>query len=277
MAHATRRIRIEDGEIHARVRGRGPRLLLLHGLTAHGGSWDEVARRLEDRYTLVIPDLLSRGRSEARPDLRYDLDRELDRVRSIARETGATGRPAVGHSQGAALAVALADGPEPPSALTLICPVTPWSRRSPVLDLLRSDTARRLLAPTVVRARHPVCRWVMKHRVFGDPSRVDPETVARYAAPYGDPRRARALLRLLADWRPRELDGRLPVPSPPAVVLAGGRDRRTPPDRARRLASTLGADFRLVPDAAHMVPAEAPDATARAVESAVEANRRPER
>lgn len=266
----TQRLQIADGELHVRVRGSGPSLLLLHGLTAHGGAWEAVAARLAPRFTVVAPDLLSRGRSRARPDLGYGLDRELARVRELARRTGTAGRPVVGHSQGAALAAAMSGGPEPPSALVLVSPVTPWTRRPAVLGLLRSRAVRRAAAPAAVRLRRPLCRWVLRHRVFADADRVDEGTVRRYAAPWSDPDRARALLRVLAEWRPGELAGRPASPAPPCRVLAGARDRRVPPEQARRWARQMGASCEVVEEAAHMVPAEAPGAVARAVESVAE-------
>lgn len=267
------RVRIADGELHLRVRGRGPRLLMLHGLTAHGGAWEPVVRRLERQFTLVVPDLLSRGRSEPRPDLSHGLARETARAREVARATGTAGAPVVGHSQGAALAAALAVGPGTPAGLVLVCPVTPWTRRPAVLEALRSPAVRRAAASLAVRLRRPVGRWVLRHRVFADPGRVDPATVERYAAPWARPLRARALLRVLADWRPRELAGRLPADPPPCRVLAGDRDRRVRPGEARRLARRLGADFERIEDAAHMVPVEAPGAVARAVESVSDVRR----
>lgn len=270
------RLSIDDGELYLRLRGRGPRVLLLHGLTAHGGAWRRVAARLERRYTLVVPDLLSRGRSEARPDLGHDLGRELDRVRAVARHTDTAGRPVVGHSQGAAIATALAAGPNPPSGLVLVCPVTPWTRRPGALEALRSGTVRRAAAPVVSRLRRPLCRWVLRRRVFADPDRVDPETVERYAAPWKEIRRARALLRVLADWRPRELDGRLPDRPPPCRVIAGIRDRRIRLRDARRLADRMDGGFEPVEGAAHMVPDEAPGAVARALEIVIDQHRRRE-
>lgn len=249
-----------------RIRGRGPRLLLLHGLTAHGGAWRPVAERLERRWTLVVPDLLSRGRSEPRPDLSHGLGPEARRVRALARAEEAAGSPVVGHSQGAALAVALAGGPDPPSGLVLACPVTPWTRRPAVLGALRSAAVRRAAAPLASRFRRPAARWVLRRRVFADPDRVDGATVERYAAPWAEPSRARGLLRALADWRPSELAGRLPDDPPPTRVVAGARDRRIRPCEARRLAGRLDAPCEMIEDAAHMVPAEAPGAVVRAVE-----------
>lgn len=255
------------------VAGEGPRLLLLHGLSAHAGTWEEVARLLRDRFTLVMPDLLSRGRSDARPDLPHDLEHELRRTRAVARATGTVGRPVLGHSQGAALALATAAAPPSPSALVLVCPVTPWTRRPASLDLLRSRRVRAGLAPVLARLRRPLCRAVLRRRVFADPSVVDPPAVERWAEPFADPRRAEALLRTLAEWRPGRLASRMPSGPPPCRVVAGARDRRIRPGEARRLAGWLDAELEVVQDAAHMVPVEAPDAVVRALESVTEANR----
>lgn len=261
-----RRVVLSDGEIRVRVLGRGPPVLLLHGLSSHGGVWERAARRLADRYTLVVPDLLGRGASEPRPDLPYGLDRETARVRALLETMGSDPVVTVGHSQGAALALALEAATGRGRGLVLACPVTPWTRRPAALDLLRSTVVRRALAPPLSRARRPLAGWILRRRVYGDPSRADAEAVARYASPYADPARVRALLRALADWRPDHLADRIPATSPPARVLAGGRDRRIPPRDAGRLATDLGAGLEVVPEAGHLLPEEAPAAVARAVD-----------
>lgn len=258
-----------DGRLRLVTRGRGTPLLCLHGLGAHAGVFRDVARLLEDGFALRLPDLLGRGRSEARPGVPYTLDRELSRAARLVEDLPDRGYLALGHSQGAALAVALAaaaaGGPPRPAGLVLVAPVTPWTRRPRALDLLRRPVVRRLLAPVATRLRRPLTRLVLERRAFGDPDRVDEATVRRYVEPWADPRRAEALLRALADWRPDRLSAHLPADPPPAVVVAGGRDRRIPPDQARRWAAHLGAGFRLVPGAGHVVPEERPGAVARAV------------
>jgi pimeloyl-ACP methyl ester carboxylesterase len=80
------------------------------------------------------------------------------------------------------------------------------------------------------------------------------------------------------DWRSfvveqralvREIDGlaaRLPEVDAPAVVLAGALDFVLRPGVGRTLAATLPrAEFRLVGDAGHVMPVEAPDAVAAAI------------
>ena len=265
-ASEERGVALPDGEVRLRVVGRGPPVLCLHGLSSHGAVWDRPARRLSARFTLYLPDLLGRGGSRPRPELDYGLDAEVERVRALLEAVRVDPVLTVGHSQGAALALALAADDGRPGGLVLACPVTPWTRRPAVLELLQRAPVRRAAAPLLARLRRPLVRWILRRRVYGDPSRADAASVARYAAPYADPRRAAALLAALADWRPAELRGRLPAPGHPVHVLAGGRDRRIPPRDARRLAEELGEAFRVVPGAGHLLPEEAPGAVARAVD-----------
>lgn len=276
-----------DGGLHTRIRGRGPPVLCLHGISAHGGVWDRAVHRVEEEFTLHVPDLLGRGVSEPGPGARYGLDDEGARTAVLASRLPHAGYLVAGHSQGAALAVALAAAAEPgsrnpasgaadaageragpppaPAGLLLVNPVTPWTRRPRSLDGLRFPPLRAALAPVLAAARRPLTRWVLQRRAFGDPSRVDPGTVGRYAAPWSETRRARALLRILADWRPAELSRHLPRRPPAGHVLAGGRDVRIRPLEARRWAGRLGAAFSLAPRAGHVLPEERPDLVARAL------------
>lgn len=266
---SVRAVDTPDGRLRLRVAGSGPALLCLHGLSAHGGIWDPLASLLSDRFTLYVPDLLGRGASEPRPDAPYTLERERARLGAVLGAMGgdAADYVAVGHSQGAALAVALAAGPLPrPRGLVLVCPVSPWTSRPASLALLRSAVLRRAVAPLLVHCRRPLCRWVLEHRAFGDPDLVDDAAVERYAAPYADPERARTLLRSLADWRPGDLADHVPRRPPPAAVVAGSRDDRIPPEDARRWARALGGHLEIVERAGHALPEECPAAVARAVE-----------
>ena len=53
----------------------------------------------------------------------------------------------------------------------------------------------------------------------------------------------------------------LPRLTVPTIVLAGARDRLTPPSHARRIAGMLPQLVRLIvlPDTGHMAPLERPD------------------
>ena len=53
-----------SGRIFARVGGKGPPLLLLHGYSSTHVMWHNVAPKLDDRFTLVIADLPGYGWSD---------------------------------------------------------------------------------------------------------------------------------------------------------------------------------------------------------------------
>jgi haloacetate dehalogenase len=59
----TRRIATAGAQIHARVGGSGPPLLLLHGYPQTHACWHKVAPDLARQFTVVVPDLRGYGQS----------------------------------------------------------------------------------------------------------------------------------------------------------------------------------------------------------------------
>src|SRR6187401_2555069 len=57
-------INTSSGRIFARVGGKGPPLLLLHGFSSTHVMWHRVAPQLADRFTLIIADLPGYGWSD---------------------------------------------------------------------------------------------------------------------------------------------------------------------------------------------------------------------
>lgn len=255
---------LAEGALRVRVLGAGPSLLLLHGLSAHGDVWRRVAAALCGRFRVLVPDLLGRGASEAPAGVAYGLADELRRVRELLAFLGETPPLVAGHSQGAALALALARAEAGVDGLALVNPVTPWTRRPRVLAALRPRLIRRVVSGIFQPLRVPVARAVLG-RAYGPGLEVGAEDVARYAGPYADRARTEALLRALADWRPRELAGHLPERAPAARVLVGAHDPRIGEEEAARLARRLGVRLEVVAGAGHALPEEAPERVVRAV------------
>ncbi|MFJ9773814.1 alpha/beta fold hydrolase [Kitasatospora sp. NPDC101157] len=77
-----------------------PTVVAVHGITANGLAWYEIARRLAGRVTLLAPDLRGRSasRSVAGP---YGLARHADDVAAVIASLGAAPVTVVGHSMGA--------------------------------------------------------------------------------------------------------------------------------------------------------------------------------
>ena len=246
-------------------------MLCLHGVSAQGRSWLAVARRLADRATFLLPDLIGRGGSDAFPGGSFTLEDEADRIEAImdalrahgdvdgAGRAGARLPPVIaGHSQGAALALALAARDPGVVGLLLSNPVTPWTRRPAVLDVLRSGLMRKVVAGMFSPLRGPLATVIIR-RAAGPGFRPPRELVRGYAEPYADVRRARTLMALLRDWQPNELAEHIPTERIIARVVTGALDPRIDPRAAERLANEMGGRITVVEDGGHILPEQHPD------------------
>lgn len=61
----TRFFETEGARIHARIGGKGPPLVLIHGFPQTGAEWHKIAPELAKHFTLIIPDLRGYGLSSA--------------------------------------------------------------------------------------------------------------------------------------------------------------------------------------------------------------------
>lgn len=81
-------------------RGRGPSLVVVHGLSADHTRWAPVADMLAERFTLYLVDRRGRGLSGDGPEGEYAIEREAEDLIAVAQ--AAEGPVAVlGHSYGA--------------------------------------------------------------------------------------------------------------------------------------------------------------------------------
>ena len=86
-----------------RVRGRGPALLLSHGVIESWRSWAEVAEALEDRFTVVSLDGRGRGETPAPGPFTY-ADLAAD-VEDLVQHLGLAAFFHAGHSMGGRVAL----------------------------------------------------------------------------------------------------------------------------------------------------------------------------
>ena len=250
-------VRRTVADLSVELAGRGPDLLLVHGLSANRREWESVAPELARRFRLVLPDLAGRGESPAGPDMRFGLEEEADRLTALYDELALQRPLVVGHSQGAALAVALADRRDC-RGLLLINPISPFTHRPAALEALRLRAVRRLAVPLVRHYRHSLTRYILTRRVYADPRSVTEATVRKYAGSLEAQENIEAVLRVVADWRPSELAAYDARRTEPLLLVTGRSDRRAPPSDVRRWAARLGGDCVVLEDCAHGVPEEAP-------------------
>jgi len=87
-----------------RAAGRGPVVVLIHGITGSSQQWDEVIDLLSDRFSVLAPDLLGHGRS-AKPRGDYSLGAYAVSVRDLLIALGHRRATVVGHSLGGGIAM----------------------------------------------------------------------------------------------------------------------------------------------------------------------------
>jgi pimeloyl-ACP methyl ester carboxylesterase len=100
-------ITLHGHRISYRVAGKGPVVLLIHGIAGCAEQWDQVMPLLAERYTVLAPDLLGHGQS-AKPRGDYSLGAYAASVRDLLLALGHRRATVVGHSLGGGVAMQFA-------------------------------------------------------------------------------------------------------------------------------------------------------------------------
>ncbi len=87
-----------------RTAGKGPVILLIHGITGDSRQWNQIIPQLADRYTVLAPDLLGHGQS-AKPRGDYSLGAYAVSLRDLLIVLGHRRATVVGHSLGGGIAM----------------------------------------------------------------------------------------------------------------------------------------------------------------------------
>jgi len=215
-------------------------LVLLHGFTQTGASWDGVVRELAGRYRALAPDL-GAGPWEA----------ELDRLEALAPPAFTL----AGYSMGGRLALALALRiPERVQRLVLVSAspgLADESERSARREADEALAERIEAIGTEAFARE----WAAQPLFAGQPAEVaaaaHEDRMRRSAAEHA------AQLRGLGTGVMPPLWDRLGELAMPVTLVVGERDARF-----RAVARRMGFPAVVVPGAGHAVHFEAPDAVA---------------
>jgi pimeloyl-ACP methyl ester carboxylesterase len=87
--------------------GRGPAMVLIHGITSSSRTWARVLPGLAEHHTVIAPDLLGHGAS-AKPRGDYSLGAYASGIRDLLVALGHERVTVVGHSLGGGIAMQLA-------------------------------------------------------------------------------------------------------------------------------------------------------------------------
>jgi 2-succinyl-6-hydroxy-2,4-cyclohexadiene-1-carboxylate synthase len=234
-------------------------LVLLHGFTQTGASWDGVAAELAERYRPLAPDL--RGHGSASNAVPVDLGAVLGDIAALAPPAFTV----VGYSMGGRIALHLALAIPQRIARLVLIGASPGIS-DPVLRQARRDADERLAQEiergSIDQFAH---RWAQTPVLSGRPPAVA-------AAAHADRLRstpaglARALRGLGTAALP-SLWERLGELAMPVSLIAGERDAKFTDLALRMSAAIAGAEVSIVPGAGHAVHLERPAPVAAIIAS----------
>jgi len=97
-----------DVKIAVNIVGDGPKLVLVHGITASHRAFNFLARHLAKEHTVLAMDMRGRGDSSKPDKGNYGLHKHASDVISVLNHYGLSTAPIIGHSMGAFIAVQVA-------------------------------------------------------------------------------------------------------------------------------------------------------------------------
>jgi pimeloyl-ACP methyl ester carboxylesterase len=257
-------------QIHVRVGGHGPAVILIHGFGDTGDMWVKLAADLVRNHTVVVPDLRGMGLSE-KPANGYDKWNQAADMRAVLQSLGIDKAAVVGHDIGTMVAYAYAaryrDLTEKLVVMDAPVPgVPPWDEivRNPLLwhfDFGGPDAER------LVEGRERIYLDRFWNEFAGTPAKIGEATRRHYAALYAQPGAMRAAfvqfrsIRTDAEDNKKALATKLTMP-----VLAIGGEKSFGATQAvvmRNAASDVTEV--VIPDAGHWLMEEQPAATVKAI------------
>lgn len=240
----SRRIHHPPHHWHVQEMGSGPLALLIHGAGASTHSWRDIMPALARTHRVIALDLPGQGFTRAGARRRLSLAGMSEDITSLCLAQGWQPSLIIGHSAGAAVALALAQnltGPsgQPPDivginaalgrfegvagwlfpALAKLLALNPFTASLFTLGADKTTRARRLIE--------------------GTGSRISPEGLALYARLIGDREHVDATLQMMAQWTVDGLLEALPGIMARCLLVTGARDLAVPPETSIRAANRM--------------------------------------
>lgn len=218
--------------------GSGPPLLLLHGLLGYSFSWRFALPALVEKATVYAVDMPGVGFSDRPPNTYGSFGDHAERLLRFLDSVGVESCDLLGTSHGGAIAMmAAALAPERVRSLILVAPVNPWSAHGRRLAPFLSSTPVSWLLLRVEPFLANVHDLLLR-RLYGDPRRIRPGTLAGYSAAFKIPGTLNYGLGVVSSWNRdlAELESALPrIANIPTLLLWGSKDAAVSPASAERL------------------------------------------
>jgi pimeloyl-ACP methyl ester carboxylesterase len=230
---------LPDGRMRYLKAGSGPPLILVHGLMGYSFSWRFTIPALSSHATVYAIDNLGAGLSPAHDGINDTVRATAERVLQFANALGIEHFDLLGTSHGGAVAIMVAAICEERrherraeqkdsrlKRLILVASVNPWSSHG------------RRLAPFIGSAfgtwifRNTFVRWPSLHdvglrRMFGDASKIPPDSLHGYRIPIVENHAFDHGLRIVRNWTAdlAQMERALPtIRDYPTLLMWGTKD-----------------------------------------------------
>ena len=271
--------------IRVHVRDEGPRddsspIVLLHGTASSLHTWDGWTELLKGDRRVVRFDLPGFGLTSPSPDGTYGAEKDTSLLVAILDFLDIDQCVLGGNSLGGSISWRTAlTHPSRVEKLILVdaggYDISPGSRpvafyfaKMSMIDWIVRNTLPRGLIDWMVRNTLPrgiVAQGLRK--VYGDPSKVGVELIARYRELIQMEGNRRAFIKRVGQWlrAPRPYH-RIPELQMPTLIIWGGRDRLVPPEAAELFHRDIaGSTLVMFDDLGHLPQEEDPVRTVAAV------------
>ncbi len=238
-----------------------PKLLLLHGTGASVHSWHGLLPLLAERFEIIAPDLPGHAFTTGKPRGGLTLDGIVDALGCLLDQFELEPDLVVGHSAGAAIAIAWAIKQASAVPLVGLNPaIMPF--RGPAAQVFPAMAKLLLVNPFAPRifarmAQVPGEAARFLRRSTG--SRTDAVSDACYARLFGNHRHARGALEMMANWDLEALKRHLPNVQNPVLLVHSSSDKAIPLSSVKQAATLLpNSQLELVSGAGHLAHEEKP-------------------
>jgi pimeloyl-ACP methyl ester carboxylesterase len=264
---------LPDGRMRYLKAGSGPPLILIHGLMGYSFSWRFTFPALAPHATVYAIDNLGAGLSPAYEGMDCTVLATAERVLQFADALGIKDFDLLGtsHGGGVATMVAAICAERKSSGLrrlVLVAPVNPWSAHGKrFAPFIGGPFGSMLFRSTIERWRSLDYLWL--RRMFGDGSRIPPDSLEGYRLPALKNHALRHVLRIVRNWTAdlAELERAFPkIRDYPTLLIWGTKDRAVDFRSAEQLRRNF-RDARLVAfeGVGHLPYEEAPEDFNRAL------------
>ncbi len=227
---------LADGRMRYLKAGSGPPLILIHGLMGYSFSWRFTFPALAPHATVYAIDNLGAGLSPAHEGMDCTVRATAERVLQFADAVGIKDFDLLGTSHGGGVAIMVAAacterrGERKDSRLQrviLVAPVNPWSPHGKRLAPLVGSAFGSLLFLSAFES-WPALHDLGLRRLFGDGSKIPPDSLEGYRIPLLKNHVLRHAARIVRNWTAdlAELEAALPkIRDYPTLLIWGTKDR----------------------------------------------------